>query len=316
MAKSTKRKSARASAPEGAGAIPENGNPQAPDLINDPPFSTLPDLDLPEADPSQVGANGRPLAGETRPGEPTKKEIYDAALNVPSKEYFVDFKGEHYPIVELTMMKSLVYLDTFGPQLEEAVKATIESLRPVYEMLLRSYTVLLNLRGNAVRDLWEIARQDDIKELEAFLLRIGAEQPSDENLMALQKAAQSGDSVGYVISLIIIFGRPFANPALAALKDLSLSAMVTKLGASLTTLVLASLVSSRKRESKPVDENALREQLDLMDLPDQFNVVWLQLQLYKERGKLARFFGQIGSLVMRNMNSGTPSASTTSTIPS
>lgn len=254
----------------------------------------------------------RPRSGEVCEGEPTRAEIYNAAVNAPCKKHLIVFEEQEYPIVDLTNSASDVYVDVFGRMFDELKVAIV----PWAMLLMDSFPLLVLFRTNVLGSFREIAQLDDEASLKDAFHKF--EIPvTDEEVQAVRKAAKDGRYVEFVWAMIQIVIRLIGAPAKAAFGNVSVAgALQRALGPDLMELVVATLTSSLKRRRIPCVEAELREQLDLMDKFDQVDVVWKQYEHYQESGKVSLFFVRSLGGATRNTGSETPSASTTKTTPS
>src|SRR5262249_55097536 len=149
------------------------------------------------------------------------------------------------------------YLSVIAPKFEGVLK----SLLPLIGVAVRSFTIWRHLNDETRSKIKEIAKSGDLTLLQDTLQLMGVEEFSFEDLIALQKAAQSGDGTGFISTLGTIFLAPMAGPALDAIRQLSFSSLAVELDEELGNLALASLSSSLIRRKKLVDEDALMAEI-------------------------------------------------------
>lgn len=254
----------------------------------------------------------RPKTGDTLQDEPTHEEIAKAVANDPEAEFLVVIGEEKFPLAELTLMNWRRYLAVFAPRFEEIMK----NLLPLVGVALRSYTIWRHLSTEVREKLRLVAKEGDLTLLQDTIHEMGISDYKYEDVVALRTAAQSGDEVGFLIALASVFLGPAASSLLDVFKSMSFSKLFVELDEELPDLVLASLKSSLVRRGKPIDEDQLLAQIELMDGLDLFEIVHKQYRLYVKRGKIRRFFESMMAMKSPNTTTATPSESTTGIIPS
>ena len=261
----------------------------------------LDSIDLMEDQPIQPG---RPLPGDTLPGEPTPVEITEALTNAPSKTITIDFEGKEIPVVELTFANWMTYVSIFAPQFESVMK----NLLPLVGVATKSFSVLRHLDKKTQAVLKEIAKTGDYALLESTLQGLGASDYSFDDIENLVEASKKDKNLDFLIAISTLLLRPLGGPALKALEEMSFSSIVTNLGKDLPDLAFASIASSYKRRGEEFAEKELREQIEMMDGMDMFDIVYKQYLLYSQRGKVRRFFDQVVTMTMKSIGTGTPTA--------
>jgi hypothetical protein len=244
------------------------------------------DLDEPE----------RPAIGESLPGEPTISEILSAAKNDPEPEFSVNLAGRQFTLVELRLLDSKQYIESFVPALEKVLQTAV----PALGSMARSFFIMRNLSGGTIDALREVAASGDSTAFEDSLSVLGLSGLSESTVENLKGAAvESRDS--FMTQLMYLMLGP---TVMGAFKNQSFSKILLDMVDELPKLVLASLRSSVRKDPKykssavagdltgydPIDTASLQSLIEDCDVLDLVDVVLTQIDLYNKRGKLQSFF--------------------------
>jgi hypothetical protein len=235
----------------------------------------------------------RTPAGKTNKDEPSEKEVYEAAANVPAEDWKFKLGKSTYKIVELPFLESKIYLHNILP----LVEATLKDVAPVINAASSSWFFIKNFTAQNVEDLRQSALDPDttLAIMRLSFENWGAGNISDMTLQGLKDSAYDPTTFANNLSSV------FMQPLLASLKTLSFSDILMKGVDKLPDLVTASFSAYLRKTEKEFEggpEALKQEIMDKMDIFDMFSVVQAQIQHYRTRSdKIGSFFDQIKAMI-------------------